>query len=451
MQWAVKMKRSDSKFKSNTSLFCCSEHFVATDYKHSLSGKRKDLLPSAIPSRFQWTKTSSLEIERAMRCERRESQSALESHTREKSTITCSAACSKNEGHPMETSEVKRENEHQSEDLTKVIVDLKRQLALSKFGVERFKHSDDDIFFYTGFPNYNTLMAFWEYVKPCAESLITWNFARGKSEENMTAFPYLHDVERERERGRSIEPIDQLWMFLTRIRLGLFERDLAHRYGVALATVSDILITWVNYLYIMLGSLPVWVPKNKIKQHLPEAFKGRYEDIRGIFDCTEIKCDMPKDYQTHSEFYSDYKSHDTYKGFICISPNCWVTFVSHLYPGRISDREIVEKSDFCSLVEPGDKYLADKGFDVHDLMALKGASLYIPPKRQSVQDQFTKDECFETMSIANVRIHVERSIKRVKAWHIFDQVIPLTMHGCINQLWTVASLIVNFQNPILTV
>ena len=78
-------------------------------------------------------------------------------------------------------------------------------------------------------------------------------------------------------------------------------------------------------------------------------------------------------------------------------------------------------------MEPGDKYPADKGFDVHDLIALKGASLYIPSKRQSVQDQFTKDKCFETMSIANVRIYVERSIKWVKAQHIFDQVVPFAV------------------------
>ena len=273
----------------------------------------------------------------------------------------------------METSKVKIENEHQNEDLAEVVADLKRQLLLSKFCMERCKNNDDDIFFYTGFPNYNTLMAFWEYVKPCAESLISWNFALSKSEENSTAtFPCLHEVEKERERSRDIDPI---WMYLTRIRLGLLERDLAHRYGVSVATVCDILVTWVNYLYIMLGSVPIWVSKDKI----------RYQDIRGIFDY--IKCDMPKDYQTHSEMYSDYISHNTYKGFICITPNCWVTFVSHLYPGRISDREIVEKSDFCSLVEPWDKYLADKGFDVHDLVALKGANLYIPPKRQSVQDQ----------------------------------------------------------------
>ena len=129
----------------------------------------------------------------------------------------------------------------------------------------------------------------------------------------------------------------------------------------------------------------------------------------------------------------------------------WVTFDSHLYPGRISDREIVEKIDFCSLVEPGDEFLVNKGINVRDLMAWKGASLHIPPKRQSVQDQFTKEECFETMSIANVGIRVERTIKLVKAWHMFDQVVPLSMHGFINQLWTVASLIVNFQNPILSV
>ena len=38
----------------------------------------------------------------------------------------------------------------------------------------------------------------------------------------------------------------------------------------------------------MLGSLPIWVSKDKIKKYLPEEFKDRYQDIRGIFDYTEI-------------------------------------------------------------------------------------------------------------------------------------------------------------------
>ena len=33
------------------------------------------------------------------------------------------------------------------------------------------------------------------------------------------------------------------------------------------------------------------------------------------------------------------------------------------------------------------------------------------------------------MRIANVRIHVERAIRRIKGWHIFDGVIPLSLCG----------------------
>ena len=77
--------------------------------------------------------------------------------------------------------------------------------------------------------------------------------------------------------------------------------------------------------------------------------------------------------------------------------------------------------------------MADRGFEIQDLMAAKQAKLFIPPKRQSTADQFSKEDCFETMRIANVRIHVERAIRR-KGWHIFDQVLSLSMAGVVNQV-----------------
>ena len=46
-------------------------------------------------------------------------------------------------------------------------------------------------------------------------------------------------------------------MFLTRVRLELFEHGLTHRFDVSVSTVSDVVVTWANYLYILLGSLPV--------------------------------------------------------------------------------------------------------------------------------------------------------------------------------------------------
>ena len=39
--------------------------------------------------------------------------------------------------------------------------------------------------------------------------------------------------------------------------------------------------------------------------------------------------------------------------------------------------------------------------------------------------------------ISNVRFHVERAIRRVKGWHIFDQVLALSMAVVVNQVWTV--------------
>ncbi|CAH3188106.1 unnamed protein product, partial [Porites lobata] len=81
---------------------------------------------------------------------------------------------------------------------------------------------------------------------------------------------FLQGQEKQRNRKREIEPIDQLWLFLTRVRLGLF--DLAHRFSVSVSTVSDVFITWANYLYIMLGSLPLWPSRDKIKQNLPDSF-----------------------------------------------------------------------------------------------------------------------------------------------------------------------------------
>ena len=112
----------------------------------------------------------------------------------------------------------------------------------------------------------------------------------------------------------------------------------------------------------------------------------------------------------------------------------WVTFVRGLYGGSISDREVVEKSHFIDLLDHNDLIMADRGFEIQDMLAVKQAQLFIPPKRQSVEQQFSKDECFETMRIANLRIHVERAIKRVKRWHIFDQVLPLSMAGVVNRV-----------------
>ena len=182
-----------------------------------------------------------------------------------KSTSRSSEAVNTSETGKPKTEDLEGKPLAPERDLVAENSELRQKNYLYKFGLERFGSNDDDIFFYTGFESYRALIAFWNFVKPCSESLISWKNARAKVKgdhaDPSVPFPFLQQKENEINRMREMEPIDQLWLFLTRVRLGLFERILAQRFGVSVSTVSDVFVTWENYLYIMLGSLPVWPSK----------------------------------------------------------------------------------------------------------------------------------------------------------------------------------------------
>ena len=67
-----------------------------------------------------------------------------------------------------------------------------------------------------------------------------------------------------------------------------------------------------------------------------------------------------------------------------------MTFVSGLYGGSISDRELVEKSHFIDLLEHNDLVMADRGFEIQDILALKQAQLFIPPRGNQLKTSFLK-------------------------------------------------------------
>ena len=193
--------------------------------------------------------------------------------------------------------------------------------------------------------------------------------------------------------------------------------------------------------------MPIWPSREKIQKHMPECFKQIYPGCRGIIDASEIKTEAPSSLVLNSEFYSSYKSHTTYKGNIVISPSGEVIHVSVLFAGSISDKELVKRSGLLDLLEPGDQILADKGFTIQDLLAPIGCELSIPAFLSS-KGQFTKKDLAKRKQIHNLRVHVERTIRRVKEFHFFVKIVPLSKAGSINQLWTVACLITNFYGPL---
>ena len=289
--------------------------------------------------------------------------------------------------------------------------------------------------FYTGFSSYITFVAFFNCVKPAASNMQSAYYA---SSETVSLAG----------RKRNMLLNDELFMFLCRLKAGLLEQDMSVRFSCSVSTISRKIVTWVNFLYFVLGSIPIWLPRETIQELMPECFKSLYPRTRVIIDCTELRIQQPSSLVLNSQSYSHYKGTNTFKCLIGIAPHGAITFISSLYTGCMSDIEITKLCGLLDLLEPGDAVMADKGFTLRKILAERGVTLNIPELLSSKR-QFTISEIEHTEEVAKLRIHIERMNRRIKENHLFDTPIPLSLVESINQLWTVACLLALFKGSLV--
>jgi hypothetical protein len=112
-------------------------------------------------------------------------------------------------------------------------------ICIETLGTKRFMYSDSDIRFYTGLPDYKTFLAIYQFVKP--KPGFQLNYYNGVANRHKDP-TYVNT----RGRQRSLLDIDELFMTLNRLKLGLLEQDLAHRFNVKQSLVSQVLCTWID-------------------------------------------------------------------------------------------------------------------------------------------------------------------------------------------------------------
>ena len=78
--------------------------------------------------------------------------------------------------------------------------------------------------------------------------------------------------------------------------------------------------------------------------YMPNSFKQQYPSTGVIIDATAVFIQQPSLPELQQRTYYSYKNHNTYKGLVGISPSGAVTFVSKLYPGSISNKELTRQS-----------------------------------------------------------------------------------------------------------
>ena len=112
---------------------------------------------------------------------------------------------------------------------------------------------------------------------------------------------------------------------------------------------------------------------------MPESMRAKFPNVHVIIDCAEFEVETPSSLTLHKMMYSQYKHHTTVKSLLGIMPGGGFTFISPVFPGDTSDKEMVQKSGLLTpnLWNRGDGLMADRGFTVHDYVNELGVELIL--------------------------------------------------------------------------
>ncbi|XP_064485512.1 uncharacterized protein LOC135397970 [Ornithodoros turicata] len=218
----------------------------------------------------------------------------------------------------------------------------------------------------------------------------------------------------------------QLLMVLMKIRLGLLNKDLALRFQTSVCTVSKICHSWIDILSKELAPLIMWPARSDIRRRLPKECRvPLFNNLRCIIDCSEVFIERPCNFRARSQTFSSYKHHNTIKFLIGICPSGGISFISKFWGGRTSDLELTTKCGFLDKVQEGDLIMADRGFNISEHLALRGARLIIPASTRG-KAQLSRRDVEISRRISRVRIQVERTINQLKNFRILHNIVPVS-------------------------
>ena len=187
MKWIAKIRRDPGPdFVINNNTKVCSNHFTPEDYTLGSMDKlaaRRALKKTAIPSLFSW---SNVKCERTTRTSQK-ARTEIQANDHEQVTQQFSVS----------TDDFKSEQSVEDIDdpdcdsmeslqakvaaLSLQVSELQARYENSLFWLANIKHNDDDVKFYTGFPDYDTLFYFYKQVlESDAMVMRQWNSRHSK-------------------------------------------------------------------------------------------------------------------------------------------------------------------------------------------------------------------------------------------------------------------------------
>ena len=296
--------------------------------------------------------------------------------------------------------QLRRELEECKQKLQSQLQEAKLLQARPTIIKEQLQENEDMVTYYTGLPNFETLTLVFDLAQKVMPN--------------------------SKEHGnRKLTNFDEFLLVMIKLRLNLQNKDLGYRFKISKSSVTQISHKWLNILYYALKFLIRWPSREELRATIPECFREKFSNTVVIIDCTEIFIERASNLLARSQTWSTYKSHNTFKYLIGVTPQGMISFVSKAWGGRVSDKAITQECGILNKLLPGDVVLADRGFTIFDLVEQYQAHAKLPAFTKG-KNQLEAKEVATSRELARVRIHVERLIGMVKQkFTILEGILPV--------------------------
>ncbi|XP_058442959.1 uncharacterized protein LOC131438137 [Malaya genurostris] len=248
----------------------------------------------------------------------------------------------------------------------------------------------------------------------------------------------------------SVSLEEEVLIVFIKLKTNLTFRCISGIFRLHSQTISSCFHRTLPYLSAALKPLIYWPSEKQIANNTPYYFRPDFEDVVAVLDCTEISIMKPKCLHCRINTYSHYKSRETAKYLVGVSPGGSIIYISAGYGGKTSDKQIVLEEKVLDRFKPGQAVMTDKGFMIGKECEQKGIKLVRPPFLHAPAKQLSRMDATLNISIAAARVHVERAIQRIRIFSFFNSKVDSRFVPVLDELIIIACAIVNLSNPILS-
>ena len=293
--------------------------------------------------------------------------------------------------------------------------------------IEKIKWDNDAVHFFTGLESFDRFLFAYRTLGPAVNELL-----------------YVYGG----KPSTYISPLNQFFLTLVILRQHKTYYEVSMLFNIPEKQVGNIFITWLRFMHLQWSEIPQWPSKDLVNFYLPSDFRCKFPDTRGVVDATEVPILKPGNPLAQQCTFSTYKHKNTVKSVVTMTPGGLISNVTSTYGGSTSDRQVIERSNFFKMCDPGDSIMVDKGFDIQDLLAPYKVKLNIPSFFKK-KNQLSISNKGTNKTISSKRVHIERIIGLEKTYKILQGTLTASQTLLSEEIFFVCSVLCNFRHNIM--